>query len=160
MAENMGKKFETIVKDSFEKCEDTVVVRLHDQMNGFSGSKNPCDFIVFNSPYFYAIECKTVHGNTLPFTNITDFQWSELLKMSNKKHVHAGILCWWVDKDVTRFIPISVLDEYQKSGMKSIRWDDANDRITDDISGKKKRTFFDYDMTKFFKECSWIRNRN
>lgn len=167
MSVNRGKQFEDIIQKAMEEVKDTVVVRLHDQTTGFAGSKNPCDYVVFHSPLFYAIECKSVHGNTLPFSNITDYQWQSLLEMSNNSNVVAGILCWWVDKDVTRFIPIQVLEYLHQHGDKSIRYDCDFfcEKLTKagwsihpiiDIRGMKKRVFFDYDMDKFFADAERI----
>ena len=152
MAENRGKKFEEIVKQSFLKISDVSIDRLHDQTTGYLGSKNICDFIVYKEPYEYYIECKTVHGNTLSFTNITDNQWQGLLEKSQIKGVFAGIICWWVDKDKTLFIPIQLLQSMKEKGAKSIRYDCiAHNGIWNiEISGKKKRVFFDYDMNSFF----------
>ena len=161
MSVNRGKQFEEVVKESFLKLSNVSIDRLHDQTNGFLGSKNICDFIVYRKPYEYYIECKSVHGNTLPFTNITDRQWNGLLEKSQINGVFAGILCWWVDKDVTRFIPIQMLNflrEFCK--MKSYRYDIVD--IEDIelaymyksvlIQGKKKRVFFDYDMEELLNE--------
>ena len=160
MSENRGKQFEDIIQKAMGDVENTVVVRLHDQTTGYSGSKNPCDFVVFHNPIFYAIECKSVHGNTLPFSNITDYQWDSLLKMSNNKNVSAGIICWWVDKDVTLFLPITLLRRLKANGQKSIRFDNVSFDIIP-INGTKKRVFFEYDMAQFFKdmeEVSWRLN--
>ena len=66
MSVNRGKDFEKVIKESFEKVPNTSVVRLHDQTNGFAGSTNPCDFLIYHAPHLYALECKSVHGNTLP----------------------------------------------------------------------------------------------
>ena len=165
MSVNRGKQFEDIIQKAMEEVKDTVVVRLHDQTTGFAGSKNPCDYVVFHSPLFYAIECKSVHGNTLPFSNITDYQWQSLLEMSNNSNVVAGILCWWVDKDVTRFIPIHLLEDKKKCGFKSIRYDDdlkimhlGSSRVYScvDITGNKKRVFFEYDVEQFFNNMERI----
>jgi len=161
MSVNRGKQFEDIIQKAMEEVKDTVVVRLHDQTTGFAGSKNPCDYVVFHSPLFYAIECKSVHGNTLPFSNITDFQWQSLLEMSNYTNVVAGIICWWIDKDVTRFIPIQTLQELKSLGYKSVRYDAGipdylnytdSEYCMVEIDGKKKRVFFDYNMEQFFKD--------
>ena len=150
MAVNRGKQFENIVKEAFEKVEGVSVDRLHDQMTGYKvTSANICDFIVYKKPYEYYIECKTVHGNTLPFTNITDTQWKGLLAKAQIQGVYAGILCWWVDKDITKFIPISALEYFKAHGLKSIRYDTRDGTI---ITGIKKRVFFDYDMEGFFNE--------
>lgn len=152
MAVNRGKQFEDIIKNCFEKVPGTVVVRVHDQTTGFYGSKNPCDFLIYRKPLFMALECKTVHGNTLPFSNITDFQWEHLVKMGSVPGVLAGIICWWVDHDVTLFIPIQKLQEYKETGFKSVRFDIFDNAGVYQIPGKKKRVFFDYDMEQFLKE--------
>lgn len=173
MAVNRGKDFEHVIREAFEKISDVSIDRLHDQTNGFAGSTNICDFIVYKKPYEYYIECKTVHGNTLSihgndekhkYGNITNKQWEGLLEKSKIKGVFAGIICWWVDKDITRFIPIQLLQYLRERGDKSIRYDcDWNIAEPDDkpftfknvqrcinIQGKKKRVFFDYDMDSFF----------
>lgn len=158
MSVNRGKQFEDIVQKAMEEVKDTLVVRLHDQTTGFAGSKNPCDYVVFHSPLFYAIECKSVHGNTLPFSNITEYQWQSLLKMSNNNNVVAGILCWWVDRDVTLFINIQELEVCKHNEYKSIRFNHEpfmKDGVME-ISGTKKRVFFDYNMEQFFTDTERI----
>lgn len=170
MAKNRGKQFEEKVREAFEKVPDVSVVRLHDQTTGFLGSSNHCDFIVYKKPYEYHIECKSVHGNTLSihskdpskkYGNITNKQWEGLLEKSKIKGVKAGVLCWWVDRDVTLFIDIRLLEELRKIDYKSIDYcasfalediDNLSDMWTW-IIGKKKRVFFDYDMKQFFKEA-------
>ena len=162
MAENRGKQFEDVVQKAFELIPNTSIVRLHDQTTGYLGSSNHCDFIAYREPYEYHIECKTVHGNTLSihsipkpdkngilhgfYGNITDKQWEGLLEKSEIPGVFAGVLCWWVDKGVTRFIPIQALQYAKfKVGAKSIRYDDTDYNYYE-VLGKKKRVFFDYDM--------------
>ena len=150
MSVNRGKQFEQVIKEAFEKVSRVSVDRLHDQTTGYKGSSNICDFIVYKYPYQFYIECKTVHGNTLPFSNITNTQWNGLLEKSKINGVMAGVICWWVDKDVTKFISIDIL-EYEKSikEAKSVRYDIP---CAIELTGKKKRVFFDYDMEKFFKQ--------
>lgn len=165
MAVNRGKKFEDAVRESFEKIPDVSVVRLHDQTTGYSGSTNHCDFIVYKEPYEYHIECKSVHGNTLSihsipkpdkrgvlhgfYGDITDKQWEGLLEKSKIKGVTAGVMCWWVDHDVTKFIPIQALEHERFIGAKSVRYDSKMFSNVE-IKGKKKRVFFDYDMDGLF----------
>lgn len=154
MGVNRGKQFEDVIKESFLKVSDVSVDRLHDQTTGFKGSQNICDFIVYKKPYEYYIECKSVHGNILPFSNITDTQWNGLLKKSKIKGVVAGIICWWIDKDVTLFIPIEELECFKcLRGYKSVRYDEFDTLVNHDaieLKGKKKRIFFEYDMQEFF----------
>ena len=164
MAVNRGKQFEDVIKNAFLQVPNVSVVRLHDQTTGYMGSKNHCDFIVYKKPLEYHLECKSVHGNTLSihsndtsgkgeiYGNITKTQWQGLLEKSKIKGVIAGVICWWVNKDVTRFIPIQILEVLKTElGAKSIRFDFLNPDIIY-IQGKKKRVFFEYDMEQFFKE--------
>lgn len=161
MSQNRGKQFENVIRKAFEKVPDVSIDRLHDQTNGFKGSQNICDFIVYKEPYEYYIECKSVHGASLPFRNITDTQWEGLLEKSEIEGVYAGVICWWADKDKTMFLPIQILDDLKRTGeYKSYRfdwfhWNGLQKTI--EIKGKKKRVFFDYNMEEFFNEIQSIR---
>lgn len=161
MPPNYGKEFEGVVRKAFEKVPNVSIDRLHDQTTGFKGSSNICDFIVYREPYEYYFECKSVHGNTLPFRNISATQWNGLLEKSFIEGVYAGIICWWIQKDTTLFIPIQILEAERLEGKKSIRFDYENQFLgyypsgeleieTIKILGKKKRVFFDYWMEEFF----------
>lgn len=157
MAVNRGKKFEQIIKESFEKVPGVSVDRLHDQMNGYLGSRNICDFIVYKYPHQYYIECKTIHGNTFPLSNITNNQYNGLLEKDKIAGVRAGVIIWWVDKDVTKFIPIHLIKYFKNEyHAKSIRYDfkPFGQEVFIPINGKKKRVFFDYDMQQFFADIS------
>jgi len=153
MSVNRGKKFEGVIKESFLKVPNVSIDRLHDQTNGFKGSQNICDFIVYREPYEYYFECKSVHGVSLPFSNITETQWNGLLEKSKIEGVFAGIIVWWIDKEVTKFIPIQALQWNKENGYKSIRYN-HNGTSFIEIKGKKKRVFFDYDMEEFLNAIS------
>ena len=149
----LPKKFEQIIRQSFECVNGVSIDRINDQTSRYKGSTNICDFIVYKEPYEYYIECKTVHGNTLPFSNITETQWNGMLEKSQIQGVYAGVICWWVDRDVTLFLPIQMLQRLKANDNKSIRYDCPSFDIVP-IIGKKKRTFFDYKMEDFFNEVS------
>lgn len=152
---NRGKQFEQHIKEAFLKIPEVSIDRLHDQTTKFKGSQNICDFIVYKKPYEYYIECKSVHGNTLSFSNITETQWDGLLEKSKLEGVTAGILCWWIDHDQTYFIPIELLqDAKQTMNAKSLNI--LHPHIHSEwiyIPGKKKRVFFDYDFNDFFQQA-------
>ena len=169
MATNRGKKFESIIREAFEKVDGVSIDRIHDQTTRYKGSTNICDFIVYKKPYEYYIECKSVHGNTLSiygndekhkYGNITNRQWEGLLEKSKIQGVRAGVICWFVDKDVTTYIPIQALKIIRDEiGDKSVSWSaalvvsDKGHKIElVELDGKKKRVFFEYDMNKFFEE--------
>ena len=176
MAVNRGKSFEGVVQAAFEKVDGVSVDRLHDQTTGYQGSTNICDFIVYRKPYQLYIECKSVHGNTLSihsipkpdrhgvlhgfYGNITDKQWEGLLEKSKIRGVTAGVMIWWVDKDVTKFIPIQILKALKRTGNKSVRYDiDKYIGNVLEIKGKKKRVFFDYDMDDFLHQIDKEKRR-
>ena len=155
MGKNRGKQFENVIRSAFEKADGVSIDRLHDQTTGFYGSTNIADIIVYRKPYEYYFELKSVHGNTLSihsndpskkYGNITNKQWEGLLEKSQIPGVFAGVICWWVDKNVTRFIPIQALEYARtKAGAKSIRYDDTDYNYYE-VFGKKKRVFFEYDV--------------
>ena len=159
---NRGKQFEEVIKQAFLKVPGVSIDRLHDQTTGFANSSNICDFIVYKEPYEYYIECKSVHGNTLPFSNISETQWNGMIEKSHIQGVHAGVICWWVDKDFTAYIPIGLLSSLRNHDIdrKSVSYNFIKDYCNDivkqfkpiELTGKKKKVFFDYDMTEFFKE--------
>lgn len=160
MGINRGKDFEKVVREAFEILPNVSIDRLHDQMTGYVGSSNICDFIVYREPTEIYIECKSVYGNTLPFSNITDKQWNGLLEKSKIQGVVAGIMCWWIDHDETWFIPIDVLEDAKKvMGAKSINIKHPHMQgYWSPITGKKKRIFFEYDMEGFLNEVSVTRD--
>ena len=149
-AVNRGKQFEARIKEAFERVENCSVDRLLDPQAGYAGIRNICDFIVYKEPNEYYIECKSHQGNTLPFTCITDNQWQGLLEKSKIKGVHAGVIVWFIDHDKTFYCDIRKLEELKSKGNKSINIKETQMFI--ELSGKKKRILFDYDMNKFFEQ--------
>ena len=176
MVKNRGKQFEDVIRKAFQKVSNVSIDRLPDQTTRYKGSSNHCDFIVYRMPHEYHIECKSVHGNTLSihsvpkpdkngilhgfYGNISDAQWEGLLEKSKIDGVFAGVLCWWIDKDVTMFMPIQFLQACRDAGDKSVRYDclgfeDKDKQIFNvELTGRKKRVFFDYDMEVFLDELS------
>ena len=151
MGQNRGKDFEEQVKKAFLKLPGTYIQRLYDSTSGFMGVHTPCDFIVYKLPILFCIECKSCHGNTLPWSNITDNQWHELIEFDKVKGVVAGFMIWFVDKDITIFVPATEMARYRETGKKSFNIKDLNRVCSCFILGKKKRVFFDYDMTSFYR---------
>jgi len=168
MAEkNYGKQFEKQIFEAFKRVPQVSIDRIPDQVTKYKGSSsNICDFIAYKYPILFYLECKSVHGSSLSihsvpkpdkkgelhgfYGNIRDNQWEGLMAKSQVQGVQAGVLVWWVDKDVTKYIPISTLAILYASGQKSIRYD-YEELPTITIQGKKKRTLFNYDMAEFLK---------
>lgn len=96
-------------------------------------------------------------GNTLNFkAHIRENQWQGLLKESFKSKVNAGIICWFIDWDITIFIPIRVLEKMKNKGYKSFNViKDINKCEKVYIDGEKKKVFFEYNLQKFLEELSY-----
>lgn len=167
VSKNVGKKFEKAVEDSFRSETDISIDRVHDQTTKYKNSTNICDYIVYRYPHQYYIECKSVHGNTLSIHsvpklgkdgklhgfhgNISDAQWDGLLEKSKILGVYAGVICWWVDKDITLYLSIQELQKLYDSGVKSVKYDIIDEEPYNSTNygiiwamGRKKRTYFDY----------------
>ena len=146
---NLGKKFEAIIGDSFRAMTDVSVDRIPDQTMKFKDRKNVSDYIVYKYPHQYYVECKSVHGNTLPIANITQLE-SLWIKEVLTKGVISGVMCWWVDKGITRWIPVEEIVKRKLDGKKSIRFDEEIEG-SKTITGRKKKVYFEYDMKSFFR---------
>lgn len=147
--DNKGKAFENEVKKAFLAVPDTSVDRVNDNTGGYYGVKGICDFIVYRHPGLYYIECKSIHGDRFPFNKVTDTQWEGLLTKSKIKGVTAGIMLWYIDRDITVFIPIGELERYKREGNGSLNYKKVTELNVFFIKGRKKKVYFNYDMTSF-----------
>ena len=146
---NYGKDFEALIKDAMLKVPGVDVQRLYDTTNGFTGIKQPADFIVYRYPNQYYIECKCTWDNVFHKSKIT--QLDSLVKKSCTKGIIAGVMIWFISHDYTAFIPAWDLSDHFVDH-KSIN---ISERLSGELShlqipGRKKRVFFDYDMESFF----------
>lgn len=157
--ENRGKQFEDQIKQAFESMPETSIIRLIDPQNGYAGVRNICDFVAYNYPLEYLIECKSCHGSSLSIHSndpkhrygaITNNQWEGLLEHS-KKGIISGYMIWFIDKDLTVFVPAKYMKKLRDDGLKSFNPSKINPIMYYVIEGKKKRVLFDYDLTSFMK---------
>lgn len=122
---SFGKQFEEDFQKSFKEEHKYRILRLYDTTNGFAGVANPCDFIYFSYPRIGLFELKSTQGNRLPFSNITEKQWNELLNRSKVKGVIGAILIQYRDHREGFLVPLKVLDGIKRLGRKSIHVDEA-----------------------------------
>ncbi len=141
---NRGKKFEDIIRKAFEAMPDVSVDRLRDAPRKLKGVDNPSDFIVYKKPHEIYVECKSHKGNTLPFSCIREEQLKGMGEKSLIDGVKAGIIIWYIDHDLTVWIPICDVLWWFKEGNKSINVKDLSKMKHIVIQGKKKRIYFDY----------------
>lgn len=117
---NDGKPFEDRVKGNFVTY-GVCYQRLHDQMSGRLGSKNPCDFIAYRIPNEYYIECKSCSADRFDMLHyITEYQWTELIKKDRFPGVRAGYLVWMSSYQRLFWVSAFAADIYYRSGEKHL----------------------------------------
>lgn len=158
---NRGKDFEEHFKQQMVNANfDTN--RVCDNTAGYVGGRNICDFITYVYPSIFYFELKTTKGNTLPFSNITDTQYSGLIEKEKVKGAGAGLIIWYLERDKTYFVSAGLMQQLRNEGNKSINIKQLMYLIESckkseshrcyncfEIQGVKKRVFFNYDMEKF-----------
>lgn len=150
---NRGKKFEErFKKDWIDSVEESFIYRLNDQMSGYLGSSNVCDFICYKYPNIFLIDTKSIQGNTLPFSDLR--QYNQMLEYKNIKGIHIGFVVWFVDHDRVLWIPVQTMEKIKKEGLKSYNirkmYGDINYPIFD-ISSYKMRTYMKSDYSGLVK---------
>ena len=119
MSTNYGKKFEERFKiDWLKSFPDSTITRLYDNTSGYLSISNISDYICYNYPNQYFIECKSHKGASIPFDKIT--QYKKMKNVVGKKGVRVGIILWLYEKDVIYYIPVSTITQMKKDGEKSV----------------------------------------
>lgn len=146
--QNRGKDFEAEIKRCLEDVSNVSVDRLPDAMGGYSGVKNVCDFMAYHYPNNFYIECKCLYGNTLNYKSaISKNQWDGLASKSKIKGCVAGVVVWFMDYDLTTFVPIQELLAHRNKGAKSLNITDitGEDSLKHFlVDGVKKRVMYKY----------------
>lgn len=142
-----GKQFENRFKLDWEKSfPDSFILRLPDQMSGYKGSNNICDFICFNKGILYLIECKVHKGASIPFDKIS--QYPKLLEKSSIPGVRAGVILYLYDKFKVFYIPASTIKKMKEDGKKSVGIKAVEEGYNIiEIPSTKLRVFMDSDYT-------------
>ena len=154
---NRGKDFEQHFREQLNTQFD--VTRLADNTAGYMGGRNICDFLAYCYPHLYYLELKTTKGNTLPFSNITDTQFTGLVEKEKVEGVGAGLVVWFLEHDKTFFVSAGCFNYLRIQGKKSLNIKDLIEMSTKfevgkyfkcfEVKGTKKRIFFAYDLQSF-----------
>lgn len=148
-----GKDFEKIIEKSLNEMPNVLCERLHDQVTGYLNvSRNPSDYIVYKYPYMYYLECKSIHGASIPLTN---FKQQDLINERVKKSdgVRGVYLVWFVDKQITFWIPSHVIEYSVGMGVKSLNYTSLMTTPgVKIIPAEYKRIYGKYDFSKMFEE--------
>ena len=119
MTVNLGKKFEERFKsDWVDTFPNSSITRLYDVTSGYTSISTISDYICYNYPNQFFIECKTHKGASIPFVNIT--QYEKMSKEVGKPGVRVGVVLWLYEKDRVFYVPTSTITKMKEDGKKSV----------------------------------------
>lgn len=126
---SIGKQAEAKLKQWLDRpAEGYCLDRLKDQMTGFYGSRNICDFTLFKSPNFYYIESKATWEDRFSFDTISGFrtpnditcQYGGLLYKANIPYVYGVIAVLFVAHQRAFLLDICEIHKTATAGQKSL----------------------------------------
>ena len=131
MDENrIGKKAETKLKEWLDRPEEGYSLdRIPDQLSGFYGSKNICDFVCFKSPKLYYIESKATENDRFDFSMISEYQHDSLLTKSTIYNVYGLVVVLFVTYKRAFIVDIRDIKQLEDQGKHSLnilkldKWD-------------------------------------
>lgn len=119
--EQAGKKAEAKLKEWLNRPEEGFwFYRIPDQLTGFYGSANPCDFLLYRYPKMYCIESKCTYDDRFSFTMITDYQKEHLLEFSKVNGITSYIAVLFATQQELYLIDINDIKKVEESGKKSL----------------------------------------
>ena len=148
MANNAGKAFEQKFSQDFKKSfPDGTIDRIYYSVSGYKTISNISDFIGYNYPNIYYLECKSHLGNTWNFSYFT--QYDKLKTKVGIKGVRAGVVLWMIDHDKVVYLPVSSVTKMMEDGKKSFNIKMLEDKSYNiiEIPSVKKRVFLDSDYS-------------
>lgn len=155
MAQNRGKKFEEKFREDFERSfPKGTIDRIYDQVSGYKTISNISDFIGYNAPNIFYLECKSTKENTFNFSKLT--QYDKLVVKVDIPGVRVGVVIWFITHDRVIYVPIKTITKMKEDGLKSvnIREIDNTDYVFYNIPSKKLRVYMesDYSVLKYTHE--------
>lgn len=149
MAVNRGKQFEAKFAEDWKLTfPNSFCLRLPDQQSRYFGtSRNISDYICYNYPNLYLLECKTHYGNTFPFSEFR--QYEKLLDFKNLYGGVVGLILWFIDHDKVLYIPIDSIEKMKLANKKSVNIKMLAEKefVIYDLPSIKKRVFMNTDYS-------------
>ena len=162
MNDDLGKQAERKIREWLDKPEDGISFdRIPDQMTGFYGSKNICDFTCFKSPFMYYIESKATWNDRFDFSMITDTQREGLLKKSRIPFVRGIVIVLFSYYKRAFMIDIRSIVKSIEAGKKSVninRLNKSQVKMSEiETIQNSRKTFLDYrgDIEDYFQKCKF-----
>ena len=127
---DLGKDAEAKIKQWLDRPEEGYCFdRIPDQMTGFYGSTNICDFTLFKAPSFYYIESKATWADNFPFSMLTNYQHDEMLKKSKIQGVRSFVIVLFATHQRAFILDIRDIEaQVQSKGPKSLNIKKINKR--------------------------------
>lgn len=117
----IGKKAEKKIQEWLDRPDEGYCFdRIKDQMTGFYGSSNICDFTLYKYPNMYYIESKATYEDRFDFARITDIQYKGLLKKSQIDGVFGYVIVLFASYQRAFILDIRDIDKQISQGSKSI----------------------------------------
>lgn len=121
MSTSLGKKAEQKIRQWLDKPElGYSFDRVPDQLGGFYGGRNICDFTCFKSPYMFYIESKETEHDRFNFSQISDVQYSGLLKKSKIENCFGLVFVLFTSHRRCFILRIEDIDNLVAKGKKSV----------------------------------------
>ena len=90
---DVGKKAEAKIKEWLNRPEAGYSFdRIYDQLSGFYGSSNICDFDCYKYPYMYYIESKATYADRFDFSMLSDVQRNGLVQKDKIEGVYGLVI--------------------------------------------------------------------
>lgn len=119
--DDLGKKAEIKIREWLDRPEDGYCFdRQKDQMTGFYGSKNICDFTLFKSPNMYYIESKATYNDRFDFCMISQYQSDNLFLKSQINNVYGLVIVLFATYKRAFILDIRDIKEAVDHDIKSI----------------------------------------
>lgn len=117
----IGKEAEAKIRQWLDRPQDGYSFdRIYDQMTGFFGSKNICDFDCFRSPNMYYIESKATWADRFDFSVITETQHDGLLAKSKIANTYGLVIVLFALYKRAFVFQIQHIKELEDAGIKSL----------------------------------------
>ncbi len=159
MNDGLGKEAEAKIWKWLDRPEDGYSLdRVYDQMSGFYGSKNICDFTCFKQPYMYYIESKATWSDRFDFNMITENQHNGLINKSKVDGCYGIVIILFASHQRAFIIDINEIKSLEDTGKKSININKIGEwgikyKEIETIPNNRK-TFLDY--TGELEPVEWI----
>lgn len=121
MNDTLGKKAEQKIREWLDRPEEGYCFdRIPDQMTGFWGSTNICDFTLYKFPYMYYLESKATWEDRFNFSMLTEKQHDGLLEKSKIEGVFSYVVVLFATYKRAFLIDIKDIRRLEEKGKHSL----------------------------------------